>query len=57
MIIKPNKIKINVWQVGYTTFKDYASSNRQNAKCVDKGYVLINKLNTGWEEYVWNLLN
>ena len=57
MIIKPNKIKINVWQVGYTTYKDYVCSNRQNAKCVDKGYVLINKLNTGWEEDVWHLLN
>jgi hypothetical protein len=57
MIIKPNKIKVNVWQVGYTTLKDYACSNRKNAKCVDKGYVLLNSLDDLWEETVWNLLN
>ena len=36
---KSSKIKINVWQLGYTTFKDYACSNKYNAKCVNKGYV------------------
>jgi len=57
MIIKPNKIKINVWQVGYTTFKDFASSNRKNAKCVNKGYVLLDSLDDYWDETVWHLLN
>lgn len=57
MIIKPNKIKINVWQVGYTTFKDYASSNRKNAKCINKGYVLIDNLDNYWDETVWHFLN
>ena len=58
MLIKHNKIKISVWQVGYTTFKDYASSNRQNAKCVNKGYVLLNSLEDHyWEDRVWHLLN
>ncbi len=57
MIIKPNKIKVNVWQVGYITFKDHACSNRKNAKCVDKGYVLLDSLDDQWEETVWHLLN
>lgn len=52
-----NKIKVNVWQIGYTTFKDYACSNRQNAKCVNKGYVLLDSLDNHWEETVWHLLN
>lgn len=55
--MKNSKIKVNVWQVGYTTFKDYASSNRQNAKCVDKGYVLLDNLDDYWDETVWRLLN
>lgn len=54
---KSSKIKINVWQMGYTTFKDYACSNRQNAKCVNKGYVLLDNLENHWEETVWHLLN
>ena len=50
-------IKINVWQLGYTTFKDYALRNKQNAKCVEKGYVEIENTDDLWEEGVWNLLN
>ena len=50
-------IKVNVWQVGYTTFKDYILRNKHNAKCVDKGYVEIENTDDLWEEDVWNLLN
>jgi hypothetical protein len=52
-----NKIKVNVWQMGYTTFKDYACSNKYNTKCVDKGYVFLDNLDNHWEETIWHLLN
>ena len=52
-----NKIKVNVWQMGYTTFKDYVNWNKENAKYVNKGYVLLDNLDNHWEETVWHLLN
>jgi len=57
MTIKSNKVKINVWQMGYTTFKDYVTSNKENAKCVNKGYVLLDSLDDNWDESVWHFLN
>lgn len=55
--MKKTKIKVNVWQMGYTTFKDFKNSNKENAECRDKGYVLLDNLDDLWEETVWHLLN
>lgn len=48
-------MKVNVWQVGYTTMRDYVLRN--NAQCRNMGYVEIRDTEDGWEEDVWNLLN
>lgn len=47
-------MKVNVWQVGYTTQRDTVL--RCNAQCRNMGYVEIAE-EEGWEEDVWNLLN
>lgn len=52
-----SKIKVNVWQMGYTNLEDFEKTNKGNAKCVNKGYVLLNSLDDYWEETVWHLLN
>ena len=49
------EIKVNVWQVGYTTFKDYVLSNKK-VSCRSMGYVLIDERG-GWQNKVWHLLN
>lgn len=49
------KVKVNVWQVGYTTQKDYVL--RKNAQCRNMGYVEIPNDMEDWEEEVWILLN
>ncbi len=48
-------MKVNVWQVGYTTREDW--HNRTNPVCREMGYVTIPDDSEGWEEKVWNLLN
>ena len=50
-------IKINVWKIGYTTFKDYLLGNKENTKYIDQGYVMIENTDDLWEEDVWHLLN
>lgn len=47
-------MKVNVWQVGYTTQRDYVLE--ENAQCRNMGYVEIPEMEN-WEEEVWNLLN
>lgn len=47
-------MKVNVWQVGYTTQRDYVL--RENAQCRNMGYVEIPETDD-WEDEVWNLLN
>jgi hypothetical protein len=47
-------MKVNVWQVGYTTERDYVL--RENAQCCNMGYVEVPETED-WEEKVWNLLN
>ena len=51
-----NKIKINVWQIGYTTFKDYLMDNKQKALLHPMGYVLLES-EDDWAEKTWDLLN
>lgn len=50
------KIKVNVWQVGYATTKDYVLKNADKLECRNKGYVIVD-FKEGWEEVVWDLLN
>lgn len=48
-------MKVNVWQVGYTTQRDYVL--RKNAQCRNMGYVEVSDDLKDWEEKVWELLN
>jgi hypothetical protein len=48
-------MKVNVWQVGYTTEKDWI--DRVNPVCREMGHVIIPDNTEDWEEEVWNLLN
>lgn len=52
-------MKVNIWQVGYTTCKDWVLRQRQQAQCQSKGYVLLEDKDreNDWEELVWHLLN
>ena len=50
------KIKVNVWQMGYTTFKDYVMGDKEKAECRPMGYVLLDD-DEDWAEETWNLLN
>lgn len=50
-------IKVNIWQLGFTTFKDYLKHDNSKAQCRDMGFVIINEKKDLWEEEVWNLLN
>lgn len=47
-------MKVNVWQVGYTTERDYVL--HENAQCRNMGYVEVPETEN-WEDEVWNLLN
>ena len=48
-------MKVNVWQVGYTTEKDWIDC--ANPVCREMGHVIIPDNTEDWEEEVWNLLN
>ena len=48
-------MKVNVWQVGYTTYEDW--HDRANPVCKEMGYVTIPDDSEEWEEKVWDLLN
>jgi hypothetical protein len=50
------KVKVNVWQVGYATVKDWENQNPSRIEYVERGYVLIDE-QEDWEEEVWHLLN
>lgn len=49
--------KVKVWQVGYTTYKDWILRNKENAECRDVGYVMVEDNDKNWQETVWDLLN
>lgn len=51
------EIKVNVWQLGYITFKDHLNWNKDKAQCRDMGFVVLDEKKDLWEEDVWNLLN
>lgn len=48
-------MKVQVWQVGYATRKDW--KERVNPICRKMGYVVVPDYMELWEEQVWNLLN
>lgn len=48
-------MKVKVYQVGYTTQRDYLL--HENAKYREMGFVEIPENIEGWEEKVWDLLN
>lgn len=48
-------MKVNVWQVGYPSFKDYILKS-ENVEVREMGYVEIPSIEC-WEEEVWHLLN
>jgi len=48
-------MKVNVWQVGYTTERDWIDC--VNPVCREMGYVIISDNTEDWEEKVWHLLN
>lgn len=47
-------MKVNIWQVGYTTQRDFILE--ENLVCREMGYVEIDPTDQ-WEESVWELLN
>lgn len=47
-------MKVNVWQVGYTTQRDFVL--HENAQCRNMGYVEVPEMEH-WEDEVWHLLN
>jgi hypothetical protein len=49
--------KVKVWQVGYTTHKDWVWRNNANAECREMGYVMVEDDDKNWKETVWHLLN
>lgn len=49
-------MKVNVWQVGYKTYKGYVMQDKKQLECRAMGYVEI-EMQDLWEEEVWNLLN
>lgn len=50
-------MKVNVWKLGYTSFKDYLRWDKSKAECRDMGSVELDKKKDLWEEEVWHLLN
>ena len=50
------KVKVNVWQMGFTNMKAYMLGDSNGIACKERGYVLVEN-SEGWEEEVWNLLN
>lgn len=51
------KIRVNIWQMGYTSFKDHLISDKSKASCKNMGFVILENKEDLWEETVWNLLN
>lgn len=49
--------KVRVWQVGYTTCKDWVLRNKANAECREMGYVTVEDDDKSWRDTVWHLLN
>lgn len=49
-------IKVNVWQLGYTSQKDYVLENKSKLQCREMGFVFVEE-SSYWTEEVWNLLN
>lgn len=49
--------KVRVWQVGYTTCKDWVLRNNANAECKEMGYVMVEDDDKYWRDTVWHLLN
>lgn len=49
-------IKVNVWQMGYTTIRESVLGDRDKAVCRPMGHVFLEET-YHWEEDVWHLLN
>lgn len=49
--------KVNIWQVGFESMRDYVLRNEEKLVCRPIGYVNMVRLDESWEESVWNLLN
>jgi hypothetical protein len=50
--------KVYVWQLGYTTFKDFALHNN-NVSCRPRGYVEVENVENSQDvrDHIWHLLN
>ena len=49
-------MKVNVWQVGYATYRDFVLRDSRKAVCRLVGYVEIEPCDN-WQEKVWDFLN
>lgn len=49
-------LKVNVWQVGYTTCKDWIIGDKRKGKNRYMGYVEVDECD-GWQDEAWHLLN
>ena len=50
-------MKVNVWQVGYTTQRDSVIGDPNLAECRPMGYVIVEDDEEDWEDDAWHLLN